>query len=128
MIELTKTAEVLGSPTDVKMHDINGYARESSPPTELDSAGDQSLDCSVKSLFRKTGGNAILTFTNMVENQQINLAMESTGSSYTLAFAGETFKWGGGTQPTPSSASSKVDIYSFLKIAGVVYGNAVTGF
>lgn len=115
-------------PEESGMVTISDYIRESSPETELLSAENATLDCAQKSLFRKTGGTCTITFSNMVENQQINLSMESTGSAYTLTFAGETFKWPESTQPTPTPTADKVDIYSFIKIAGIVYGNALLEF
>lgn len=128
MIKLNNVADDLGTPGNGNMHNIYGYGRENSPTVVLDSEGNQEINCNTRTVFRKTGGNATLTFTNMKENQQINIAMESTGSSYSLTFAGETFKWGGGSQPTPTATADKVDIYSFIKIAGIVYGNALQGF
>lgn len=127
-IEKTVSGITVKDSEDPGMVTISDYVRESSPPTELLDTQDVELDCAQKSLFRKAGGTCTITFTNMVENQQINLAMESTGSAYTLTFSGEVFRWPENTQPTPTESADKVDIYSFIKIAGTVYGNALLSF
>lgn len=118
----------IGAETYDKMQTLNGYVRERSAVPALLGSGNATLDASLQSLFRKSGGTCTITVSNMVENQQFNLAVYSTGSAYTLTFAGETFKWPNNTQPTPSSAASKIDVYSFIKINGIVHGNAVLGF
>lgn len=118
----------IGDPALNKMQNILGYVRESSQVTPLLGSGSLTLDCSTQSIFRKTGGTCTITFSNLVENQQINLAMESTGSAYTLTFAGGTFKFPSGTQPTPTATAGKVDMYSFIKVNGIIYSNAILGF
>lgn len=107
------------------MQTISGFARTSSPAITLESSGALALDCSLKSTWRKTGGTTTITFSNMVENQTITLLMESTGSAYTLTFAGETFKWPNTMQPTATPGAGVVDIYTFLKVNGIVYVNVL---
>lgn len=87
------------------------------------SAGNETLDCSVKSKFLKTGGTATVTLSNMAEGQTIKIYISSTGSSYTITWAGETFKWVNSTIPTPTNTALKFDCYFLEKIGGVVYAS-----
>lgn len=115
----------IGTPSGTTMHEFRGYARENSPTTTLNSAGTEVLNCAAKSPWKKTGGTATITLSGMAENQQVVLIMVSTGSPYTLIFAGESFKWQNAIQPTPTATIGFVDLYSFFKIGGVVYANAM---
>jgi hypothetical protein len=53
-------------------------------------------------LFLKTGGTATITLSSMTEGQTIRIIVSSTGSAYTLTWAGETFRWAFATVPTPT--------------------------
>ena len=115
----------IGSISGSYMHTFNGYARENSPTITLLPSGNQTVDCSLYSTTRKTGGTATITLSGMVENQTVSLVLESTGSAYTLTFSGGTFRWPSGTLPTPSAAASVYDVYQFVKINNIIYGNAL---
>jgi len=115
----------VGSAGGSSMHELVGYVRESSPTTTLNSAGSEALDCSIKSTYRKTGGTATVTLNNMAENQAITIVVESTGSAYTITWAGQTFRWSAATVPTPTPGASAFDVYMFIKVNGIVYGNAL---
>lgn len=89
--------------------------------TTLRSAGNETFDCSLNTFFRKTGGNATITLSNLAEGQAISIVMASTGSSYAITWAGETIRWSGGA-PTPTTTASQFDYYTILKIGGIVFG------
>lgn len=116
-------AITIGESNSTKMHTFQGYTRESSPTIEL-TAG-TTLDCSTQSTFRKAGGSATLTLTNLAENQTVTVLIESTGAAYSIGWAGYTFRWQWGTVPTPTASSGKYDLYTFTKINGIVYGSSV---
>lgn len=107
------------------MKTITDYVRQSSPVTSLLPAGNKTIDCSTANLFRITGGTATITISNLTENEVVNIVFESTGSAYTITWAGGTFLWPGASVPTPTSTASRKDIYTFIKINGVIFGSAV---
>ena len=110
------------------MTSINGYIREASPSTPLETAGNQILDCTLKSTWRKTGGASTVTLSGMAENQLITMIFESIGSAYILTWSGgsgETFRWPAGATPAPSAIPNTFDVYTFMKIGGAVYSNAI---
>ncbi|EQA61427.1 hypothetical protein LEP1GSC062_4309 [Leptospira alexanderi serovar Manhao 3 str. L 60] len=107
------------------MKTLCDYVRQTSPFTNLFSAGNRTLDCSTSNLFRITGGNATITFSNMTENEVVNVVFESTGSPYTITWSGGTFLWSGAIIPTPSSLSGRKDFYSFIKVGGQIFSSGV---
>ncbi|AGS80460.1 hypothetical protein [Leptospira alstonii] len=107
------------------MKTLSDFVRQSSPLTSLLSAGSKTLDCSASNLFRITGGNATITFSNMTENEVVNVVLESTGSSYTITWSGGTFLWAGASIPTPTLASGRKDFYSFIKVGGSIYSSCI---
>lgn len=118
------TADI-GSTSGSTMTNINGYIRESSPITTLSPAGDLLLDCTLKSTWRKSGGTSTITFSGMAENQLISLVIESTGSPYIITWSGETFRWPSGATPSPTAPANTFDVYTFMKIGGIAYSNAI---
>jgi hypothetical protein len=115
----------IGLPSGTVMHEVRGYARENSPLTPLNASGSEVINCALRSLHRKIGGTAIITLSGMTENQQVVLIMNAIGSPYSLSFSGESFKWQNAIQPTPTPTTGFVDLYTFFKIGGVVYSNAM---
>lgn len=108
---------------------IQGYARQASNTSVASGAGNETFNCALQNLFTKTGGSGTITFTNMTENQTVNLVMLSTGSAYTLTFGGYTFRWGsGGNQPIPTTTAGRRDVYTFIRIGGEVYGAAILNY
>jgi hypothetical protein len=101
--------------------DITGNPRIALASTVTpSSAGNETLDCEAKSQFIKTGGTATITLGNMSEGQTIRVILLATGSSYTITWAGETFKWLAGQVPVPSPNSGDEDVYTFEKLGNVV--------
>ncbi|WP_229267020.1 hypothetical protein [Leptospira sp. mild_001] len=107
------------------MKSISDYVRQSSPSTQLLTAGSKTLDCSVSNLFRITGGNANITLSNLTENQIVNVIFESTGSLYSLSWLGGTFLWSGAIIPTPTQTVSRKDFYSFIKVGGLIFSSCI---
>ncbi|PJZ87611.1 hypothetical protein [Leptospira levettii] len=97
-----------------------------SKPTDynLSPAGDETLDCASFSNFRKTGGTATITLSNLGEGQEVSLLIESTGSAYVITWDGGTFKWVGSSIPTPTPSASKLDLYEFKRIGGIIIAEA----
>ncbi|MCG6195612.1 hypothetical protein LFX25_20425 [Leptospira sp. FAT2] len=107
------------------MKTVVDFIRQSSPSTPLLTAGNRTLDCSTSNLFRITGGNATLTLSNLVENQIVNVIVESTGSSYTISWSGGTFLWPNASVPVPALAPSRKDFYTFIKVGSLIFGSCV---
>ncbi|WP_078129750.1 hypothetical protein [Leptospira alexanderi] len=120
-----KTVPPPGALNTPGMKTITDYVRQSSPTTALLTAGSKTIDCSSANLFRITGGTATITLSNLTENEVVNVVLESTGSAYTITWAGGTFLWPGTTVPTPTSTASRKDIFTFIKINGQIFGSAV---
>jgi hypothetical protein len=102
---------------------IERNARYEFPSTEtFSTSGNEAFDCSDISLFLKTGGTGTYTLSNMTEGQTIRIIVSSTGSAYTITWAGETFRWSFAFTPIPTATSARWDMYSFQKLGGIVYG------
>jgi hypothetical protein len=120
--DLQGTMDVAGSLTSTGAWTSQGNARYSFTATQtFSAAGNETLDCATKSLFLKTGGTATVTLSNMTEGQTIRIILSSTGSAYTITWAGETFRWAFATVPVPTATASRYDMYSFQKLGGIVY-------
>lgn len=96
-------------------------------PVFVESAiGASAIDWAVATTFTKTlGANTTFTFSNLADGKTINVALTNTASNYTVTWP--TVKWSGGTAPT-QTVGAKTDIYTFIRIGGVVYGSAVQNF
>ena len=116
----------IGASGDTSMKNIYGYGRLSSPAQSASAAGNETIDCSLKSIAKKTGGTATVTLNNLAEGQTFILEVTSTGSAYTITWA-PSVKWPEATIPTPSAGSSLSDIYTFIKIGGQIFGAATLG-
>lgn len=116
----------LGIP-DPDMHTSIGYAKIWSPVAGLETTltpPTYNFDCGAKHIWRVTGGSKSIVLNNFSEGQTVNVVVESTGSSYTISWSGQTFRWNSGLVPVPTVTSSRYDVYTFLKVGGVVYGVA----
>jgi hypothetical protein len=111
----------IGDSGDTSMKNIYGYGRIESPVQTAEGAGNLTIDCSLKSIALKTGGNATITLENLAEGQTFTLVVTSTGSFYTLAWP-PTIKWPSGIVPSPSENTNSRDIYTFTKIGGEIFG------
>jgi len=111
----------LGVSGDTDMKKIYGYARIESPAQSASAAGNETIDCSLKSIALKTGGTATITLDNLAEGQTFTLVVTSTGLEYTLTWS-PAIKWPGGVVPSPTITAASRDIYTFTKIGGEVFG------
>jgi hypothetical protein len=93
--------------------------------TVVTAMGALAIDWALGNAFTKTlasGGNTI-TFSNDTDGQTINVALTSHASGSTVTWPAAV-RWTGGTEPTQSTPS-KTDIYTLIKLGGVVYGSYV---
>ena len=114
----------IGESGDTTMKNIYGYGRLSSPAQTASAAGNETIDCSLKSIAKKTGGTATITLSNLAEGQTFTLVVTSTGSAYTLTWS-PTIQWPSGVVPSPTATASSRDIYTFTKIGGEVFGTVL---
>jgi hypothetical protein len=108
----------------VKLWKANAFtAGNSSTPDSLTS---NSLDCRAGNVFiYNLAGSTTMTFSNFAEGQTINLIVHATGS-YTIAFAGGTIIWAGGTQPVQTASAT--DIYIFQKAGGYIRADVTQNY
>lgn len=101
----------------------NSYPVVQSPALTPIGGGSHTFDCSMASVFSKTGGVGTFTFTNLSEGQVVNIAVSSTGSPYTITWAasGLTFKWNSASVPTPTVTASRHDLYSFIRVGSNIF-------
>jgi hypothetical protein len=94
-------------------------------PTDLPSATVTialvDIDWDLGSMFKKTlATNTTFTFSNTNEGQTIRVAVIQD-ASHTVAWPAAV-KWPLGTVPVMTTGANNVDIYTFHKIGGVLYG------
>jgi len=114
----------IGASGDTSMKNIYGYARIESPAQSASAAGNETINCSLKSIALKTGGNASITLNDLAEGQTFTLVVTSTGSAYTITWS-PTIKWPSAVVPVPTSNANRRDIYTFTKIGGEIFGTAI---
>jgi len=69
-----------------------------------------------------TSGATTVTLPSSVSGKSFTLIIAYAAAD-TLTFAGgSTLKWAGGTTPTPTSATGKIDIFSFFQDGTNTYG------
>jgi hypothetical protein len=105
------------------MWTFNGFGRFVSPTVTQSAAGNETLDCSTKHIFFKIGGTATINFINLSEGQTVNVLISSTGSGYTITWTG--VKWFSGAPMAPTAEPSRYDLYTFIKIGGMIFGAQV---
>jgi uncharacterized protein YjiK len=70
--------------------------------------------------------NTTFSFANNANGDRITVAITNTASNYTVTWPGGVL-WPGGAAPT-QTIGAKTDIYSFIQIAGVIYGSVVQNY
>lgn len=84
------------------------------------------IDWATAVTFRKTlSANSTFTFSNLADGKQINVALTNTASNYTVTWP--TVTWAGASTPV-QTVGAKTDIYTFIRINGVVYGSVIQNF
>jgi len=110
-----------GMPANLGSTRVYGYANVISPTQSPRAAGNETFDCLEQNIFYKSGGTATLDFANFNEGQVINIVFASTGSAYTLTWPSEV-KWNILGVPTPTPDANVWDVYTFIKIGGMIFG------
>lgn len=93
---------------------------------------DSVINCNLSNTFQKTlGANQRFVIENIGDGQTINIAVTNTADNYTVLFVTPTggldIKWADATAPT-LTLGVKTDIFSFVRIGAVIYGNAIQNF
>jgi len=93
----------------------------------LQSAGNQTLDFSLSSVYRKTGGDATITLSNIGEGQTISIILESIGACYLInwvatGYINNSVFWSDSKFLASSSDSNKLDFYTFTNIGNTLFG------
>ena len=76
-----------------------------------------------RTAYRILAANTTYTISNMVDGETITVAVRqaAAGGPYTATFTGVL--WPSATAPVQTTTANKLDLYTFIKIGGVVYGN-----
>jgi len=92
---------------------------------------DSTIDCNLSNTFSKTlGANQRFVLSNVGDGQTINIAVTNTASNYTVTWVdpdGLTIKWADATAPV-LTLGAKTDVFTFVRIGAVIYGNAIQNF
>lgn len=84
------------------------------------------IDWSAGTSFYKTlGADTTFTFSNITDGQTIIVALTNTSGNYVATWP--TVNWAGGSAPV-QTVGAHTDVYTFVRINGVTYGNAVQNF
>lgn len=95
----------------------------------LDGAVDTNIDWSKGNTFYKVIESDItFTFSNDVDLQTIVIGLEQGGAgSYSITWP-PGIKWPNATIPTPTPTLGKTDVYTFVRMNGVIHGNVIQNF
>lgn len=95
----------------------------------LNGSVDTEIDWARSNTFHKRlESDIIFTFANEVDLQTIVVGIEQGGSgSYNITWPAG-IHWPNGVAPTPTPTSGKTDVYTFVRMNGVIYGNVVQNF
>jgi hypothetical protein len=123
----------IGTSGGSNMHNANGYCRIVSPTqssTTLVNGQTYQPDCSTKHIFyyaapTSAGATVTMQITNLAEGQTVSLLVASSGQAYTITWNTPSINWNVLGTPTPTSTASRYDLYTFIKIGGLVFGSAV---
>ena len=82
------------------------------------------IDWSLGNVFSKgLAANITFTFTNTTDGQTIRVRILQD-ASHTVHWPA-TVMWPGGIEPTMTVGGGRFDIFTFINIAGIIYGTAV---
>jgi hypothetical protein len=97
--------------------------------TVLGTTGSVTIDWSVAITMRATlTGNVTFDFSNAKEGQDILLAVtQSAGGSNTVSWT-PAIKWKSGAVPVLTATANKTDVFGFLKVGGIYYGNVTQNY
>lgn len=92
---------------------INGYTEG----IQSGSGTSFSPDIASSTIFSyATTGNATITLPTAIAGKSFSIAVQY-GGAHTLAWSGALRRWPNGVEPTATSASGKIDVFSFMCIA-----------
>ena len=85
------------------------------------------IDWSLADCFYKTlGANVILTLSNTVEGKDVTIALvQDPAVVRTVDWSGTGVKWTGGVAPTMTATVNKTDVYTLVRINGIIYGSYI---
>jgi len=121
----------IGVASSTGMLNVNGFSRISSPTqSSTQITNGMNIDCSLKHInyYSAPASNGAYTLhvINLVEGQTVNVVVAASASiTYTLAWTTPSIIWGPTGTPTPTTANSKYDFYTFIKVGGLVFGTAI---
>ena len=99
--------------------------------TKTSGISESSIDWSLSNSFSKTlAANAIFTFANVSDGQNIAVAVTNTASNYTVTWpttSPYTVVWSGGNIPV-QTIGEKTDVYSFYRCGSVIYASVIQNF
>lgn len=92
---------------------------------------DSVINCNLSNTFQKTlGANQRFVISNIGDGQTINIAVTNTASNYTVTWVdpdGLTIKWADSSTPV-QTVGAKTDVWTFVRIGTVIYGNVIQNF
>jgi len=125
-------ATVWGAVSATLMRTAYGYAKIISPEQDflaLSTVANRTLNCNSQHVFARagytTGTPMTMTFTHFDEGQTVNVVISSSGGAYTLAWTGVRWNILGVPTPTNATLNTRYDMYTFIKIGGIIYGAAI---
>lgn len=82
------------------------------------------IDWSLTYTFHKTlAANTVFTFSNDQEGKTIIAAITNTAGNFTASWPAAV-QWANGSEPV-LTLGAKTDVFTFVKINGIIYGSAV---
>lgn len=85
------------------------------------------INWALTTTFSQTlSANTTYAFSGVADGWSVMIAITNTASNYIVNFPG-TVKWKGGVTPT-QTIGAKTDVWGFVSIGGVVYGNVIPSF
>lgn len=70
--------------------------------------------------------NVTALSVSLADGQTVTLAVKQTGA-FTMAYD-SSIKWSGGLKPTVSTTVGVVDVFTFVKVGGIIYATVIQNF
>jgi hypothetical protein len=121
------------------MREFTGSSRIISPETSatnprilVPSPAKTEIDCSQMHIHRlkatTTVGSYTVVLANMSEGQSVSVVINSSGTAYSMLWtdaAAVSVKWPPTGVPVPTAIASRYDVYTFMKVGGMIFGSAL---
>ena len=92
---------------------------------------DSVINCNLSNTFQKTlSATQRFVISNIGDGQTLNIAVTNTASNYTVTWVdpdGLTIKWADSIVPV-QTIGDKTDVWTFVRIGTVIYGNVIQNF